>query len=509
MLAVLAIGMGLPVPAHASEVVVQDDAELLHRSTSQVRRTLLDLKTLGADRVRITVGWSALAPAPDAGRMPRVDERGKRFDDRNSSRYARDAMRRLDRAIVLADAAGLQVQLDLAFWAPRWAVDRPLTASRRQRWRPDVRRYARFVEAMVERYDGRFSDPRRPGRRLPAVRQWTTWNEPNHPAFLLPQFDRVAGKLRPASPHHYRRMHEAAYRVIKDVDPDNEVLLGGLASRGGRRPGERSGIQPLRFLRELACVDGDLQPLDDVRCHAFAPLQADGFAYHPYTFAAAPDSRSQRPDEAGIGELNRLSALLAALHARGRIARPLPLYLTEYGYETNPPDRTRGVTPLTQARYHGLATFLAWQRPDVRMFPQFLVRDIGPDRRFAPGTAARYRDFQTGFLDFRGQAKPALRAFRLPFWAYRDQADAVLFGQVRPGVGPHRVRIEREVSPGRWDVVETREGRLPMSAPRADFRSDITGFFLRRMALTGSGRLRARWLRDAGGQSASVDVLVP
>ncbi|MDQ3722331.1 MAG: hypothetical protein M3376_04530, partial [Actinomycetota bacterium] len=272
--------------------------------------------------------------------------------------------------------------------------------------------------------------------------------------------------------------------------------------------GERSGIQPLRFLRELACVDDRLEPLTDSRCSSFTALQADGFAYHPYTFGTSPYGPSARIDEVGIGELARLSALLGALHARGRLERALPLYLTEYGYETNPPDRIRGVSERTQARYHGLATFLAWQRPDVRMFPQFLVRDVGPDRRFAPGSAARYRDFQTGLFDVRGRAKPAARAFRVPFWAYRDGGDAVLFGQVRPGNGTHQVRIEREVVPGRWEVTETRDGRLPNSPAMAGFETDAAGYFLRRMTLLGAARVRARWVRSPDGQPGSLDVLV-
>lgn len=117
---------GEPAPR---EVVVQDDAELLHRSTSEVRRTLRGLARSGATRVRITAGWSALAPEPQARRRPR-------FDERDSRRYAREPIARLDRAIVLAHAAGLEVQMDLAFWAPRWAVSRPLRSSERQRWRP-------------------------------------------------------------------------------------------------------------------------------------------------------------------------------------------------------------------------------------------------------------------------------------------------------------------------------------------------------------------------------------
>jgi len=508
VIAMLAAGLSLPGPVGASEVVVQDDAELLHRPTPQIRQTLRRLVELGTDRVRITAGWSALAPAPDAARPPRRDERGLIFYERRSSRYAREPMARLDRAIRLADAAGLAIQLDLAFWAPRWAVARPLGSSVRQRWLPDVRRYARFVEAIAERYSGGFDDPRHPGRRLPAVRQWTTWNEPNHPGFLLPQWERADGRLRPVAPHHYRSMHEAGYRVLKRVNAANEVLLGGLASRGGRRPGERSGIQPLRFLRELACVDDRLEPLTDARCRAFAPLRADGFAFHPYTFGTSPYGPSARIDEVGIGELHRLSALLGALQARGRIDRVLPLYLTEYGYETNPPDRIRGVSERTQARYHGLATFLAWQRPDVRMFPQFLVRDIGPDLRFAPGSSARYRDFQTGLFDVRGRAKPAVRAFRVPFWAYRDGGDAVLFGQVRPGAGTHLVRIEREVRPGRWEVAETRDARLPGSLLATGFETDARGYFVRRLASPAPTRVRARWLRPSGGLPVSIDLVV-
>jgi len=483
------------------EVVVQDDAELLHRSAPEVRRTLRNLARSGTTRVRITAGWSALAPEPQARRRPR-------FDERDSRRYARDPIARLDRAIVLARAAGLEVQMDLAFWAPRWAVSRPLRSAERQRWRPDVRRYGRFVTAIARRYSGRFDDPRRPGRRLPAVRQWTTWNEPNHAGFLLPQWERVDGVLRPASPHHYRRMHEAGYAAIKRVDARNAVLIGGLASRGSAVAGERRGMQPLRFLRELACVDDRLEPLTDERCSGFAALRADGFAYHPYTLRTRPDARSTLPDEVGIGELGRLSDLLGALHARGRIEHPLELYLTEYGYETNPPDPTRGVNPRAHARYLGLAAFLAWQRPDVRMFPQFLVRDIGPDLRFAAGTAGRWRDFQTGLLDFRGRTKPAARAFVMPFWTYRDGADIVIFGQVRPGGGGHTVRIERQSASGRWGNLATRPATTASAAEQFGFVTDAEGFFVRRVTTPQRVRLRARWLRPTHELSTSTDLVV-
>ncbi len=96
------------------EVTLQDDALLLYRPRRQVRRSARRIAAIGADRVRLTASWSALAPDPDSRHRPR-------FDATNPSRYRREGMRRLDFAVSEAAGAGLSVQIDLAFWAPRWA----------------------------------------------------------------------------------------------------------------------------------------------------------------------------------------------------------------------------------------------------------------------------------------------------------------------------------------------------------------------------------------------------
>src|SRR5439155_14631903 len=138
-------------------------------------------------------------------------------------------------------SANLKPQLDLAFWAPRWAVARRLGGSdaTRQRWRPDPVAFGQFAEAIAKRYRG-------------VVRLWTTWNEPNHPTFLLPQSEKTrSGHWRDVAPHVYRALHEAAYNSLKAVNPGNQVLIGGLSSRGATQPGPNRNIPPLRFLREL------------------------------------------------------------------------------------------------------------------------------------------------------------------------------------------------------------------------------------------------------------------
>ena len=87
------------------------------------------------------------------------------------------------------------------------------------------------------------------------------------------------------------------------------------------------------------------------------------------------------------------------------------------------------------------ATYLAWRQPDVRMFAQFLLRDIGPDESVPERSPERWADYQTGLITHDGQPKPSLNAFKLPFWVERAVTDdgtegLLAFGQVRPGQRP-------------------------------------------------------------------------
>jgi hypothetical protein len=474
----VAQSMGGIGTAHPMEVTVQDDALFLHQSPGLVTRTARRLAALGADRVRITAGWSALEP-----------KKGD-FND--------VALRSLDTAVKSATTAGMRVQIDLGFWAPRWAVAKRLRKSTRQRWRPNAIEFGKFADAVAKRYDGNYADPTsKKGKPLPAVRMWTTWNEPNHPSFLLPQSERTRRGWRDVAPHVYRAMHEAAYNSLKRIDQQNQVLIGGLSSRGASRPGATRNIPPLRFLRELACVNARLEPLGDPACRDYHPLQADGFAYHPYSFEAAPDIPYGGPDTVHLADLGRLTELLKQLHDRGRITTQPPLYLTEFGYESSPPDRgRRGVPPETQARYMAQGAFLAWRNPDTRMFAQFLFQDM-----------ADPRSYQTGLLFPDGRSKPALQAFKLPFWAQAQESNGqtyvIAWGQVRPDRGPQSVALEVQRPDGSWHTIPSiQAGPNPSrNCPVQDeqFLTDENGFYLRILPYQGVLAYRARWMRSDGG----------
>ena len=82
------------------------------------------------------------------------------------------------------------------------AVSRGLGRSTRQRWRPKSVEFGLFAEAVARRYDGNYADPTsKKNKSLPAVRMWTTWNEPNHPSFLLPQSERTRRGWRDVAPY--------------------------------------------------------------------------------------------------------------------------------------------------------------------------------------------------------------------------------------------------------------------------------------------------------------------
>ena len=483
---------------------------MLHKPEAVVQATARRMARLGADRVRLTAGWSALAPNAGSEEMPK-------FNAGNPADYPAEPWMRLDRAVRAVTAAGLEPQIDVAFFAPRWAVKRTLGIKRnrrRDRWAPDAEQFGRFAEAVARRYSGRYRDPARAGRQLPAVRLWTTWNEPNFPAFLAPQWRRRRGTWVPRSPHLYREMHEQAYDAIKRIEEDNKVLIGGTSARGDERRGPFQAIPPLHFIRELACIDRRGRPLERRACDDFEPLEADGYAHHPYSIYDRPDAPSVHPDEVTMGDLDRLSLLLDRLHRLERTTTRLPIYVTEYGYETNPPDVVRGVTLQQQARYHGLATYVAWKQRDVFSFAQFLLNDIGTPEHGS--RIERSRDWQSGLHFDDGRPKPAAAAFKLPFWAESHSAagsDVVaLFGQVRPNTGRKRVEVEIRGPDKTWTPIQTYEtrtaGDVTCGQETTSFLTDEYGFYLRLAPYQGPATYRARWIRTDGKSDRGVTVRV-
>ena len=79
------------------------------------------------------------------------------------------------------------------------------------------------------------------------------------------------------------------------------------------------------------------------------------------------------------------------------------IWITEYGYQTNPPDRIFGVSRANQAQYLTQAYGIAKRHPRIDMFIWFLLRDE---------RAAQTRAGSPGLLTAAGAKKPAFAAFQ-------------------------------------------------------------------------------------------------
>ncbi len=271
---------------------------------------------------------------------------------------------------------------------PRWA-----NGGRRYNWAPTSGRpFANFVAAVSRRY--------------PWVRRWTIWNEPNQRDWLRPTTARV----------YVERLLNPAYAELRRSVRGVRVAGGMSAPRAGS-----GGVSPVRWIRGLRAAGARL----------------DAYAHHPYPLRP----RLETPWRGGcrfcatitMAELDRLIR---------EVRRSFPgkrIWLTEYGYQTDPPDRFLGVPPRMHARYLGSAARRVYVAPLVDMLINFMVRD---DR--APS------GWQSGFFTSSGRAKLAYRAFRLPVTVSARRARTVrLWGQIRPRSGRRLYRLER-YERGRW-----------------------------------------------------------
>jgi hypothetical protein len=233
--------------------------------------------------------------------------------------------------------------------------------------------------------------------RYPFVRYWVIWNEPNKPTWL-----------RPASPETYvSRILDPAYRGIKSVDPTDRVAGGVTAPQGGK-----SGTSALDFIRRMASAGARL----------------DAFAHNPYPlYPTETPTTGCSCGALTMGNLDRLLAVVGRAFPRARI------WLTEYGYQTRPPDPF-GVGYATQARYVGEAAHRAYAAHKVDMLIHYLYRDE-PD----PGR------WQSGLETVAGRAKPALAATMVPLAELgRRGSRTRLWGQIRPGHGRRRFVVQRQ-----------------------------------------------------------------
>ena len=240
-------------------------------------------------------------------------------------------------------------------------------------------------------------------RRYPWVRYWLIWNEPNKRLWLRPTRSAI----------YVQHLLNPAYEAIHAVLPHARVGGGATGPRGAA-----GGVAPVAWVRGMAA----------------ARAKFDAYAHHPY-----PWTPSETPSSGGCRNCPSITmaTIRKLLVLVKRSFGPKPVWLTEYGYQTNPPDTFLGVPPKRQATMLSLAAMRAWRLPRVTMLFQYLYRDELALSRF-----------QTGLVFADDRSKPSLQGFRLPFAQMgRRGLQAVVWGQIRdgrPGRKPYRLEVLRK-----------------------------------------------------------------
>ena len=358
-------------PAHGSRFLrigIYDEAQTLYGPVDQ---TFATLEQLHVQEIRLNLYWG--------GKYGVARTRPAHAADPADSAYDWTLY---DRTVTDAAQNGVHVLFSV-YGTPSWANGgkavnvAPLKAL-------DLRN---FVFAAASRYGGSFMGPG--GQVLPKVREWLAWNEPNNPVFLVPQYKRTANGWAMASAAAYAAICNAVYQGVHATLLANErVACGGTAPRGNNNPkSSRPSVSPLAFLRAVKT----------------AGLKTfDAWAHHPYYSSPrdTPTSKPVTPNGAPVtsvtlGNLPVLIKLVTQLYGTKRI------WITEYGYQTNPPDTIVGVSWAKQALYLTQAFAIARANPRIDLMLWFLLRD-DPDPD----------GWQSGLVTVAGKHKPSFAAFQ-------------------------------------------------------------------------------------------------
>ena len=374
LLALLGSLAALAVPASAAaannlDVGLYDEASTLFAADTQ---GFDQLQELGIDVLRLNLYWNRVAPTRPSSA---ADPGDPAYD---WSLY--------DRAVALAGERNIRLLLAVIA-TPGWA-----NGGKGAKYAPaKFRDLQAFARAAATRYSGNYVPvPRTPsGIVAPPgkVDLWLAWSEPNAPNFLQPQFRKVGNRYVLASPAIYAKICNAVHRGVhaagKTAGVRETVACGATNPRGKvRGNGNRDSVSPLLFLEKMKA----------------AGAQFDVYAHHPYSPSRhiAPGERIASVRTITLGNIDVLLTTLTRLYGKS-----MRLWITEYGYQTNPPDPFFGVSWGKQATYLRRAYAIARANPRIDMMLWFLLRDEVDVGRW-----------QSGLISASGQRKPSFGALR-------------------------------------------------------------------------------------------------
>jgi hypothetical protein len=346
--------------ARGMEVAVQDDSVFVSQFKGMAHRAkgLQLAQQLRVTWIRANVDWAYVVGGKN--RKKHNEPKSVKYNWSGYDFLIRDAAKK-----------GIHVELGLVGPAPAYATGNHKVGVDRVKAAP----FRRFALAAAQHF------------QLLGVHRYAIWNEPNLRAWLSPLTK---------APSLYRAMYGNAYNVIKDADPNSQVLIGETSPYSLAKG--RNAMSPLQFLRGVTCATKNYK-----RGHNCATLKADGYAHHPYDFAHKPTYRYPGADNVTMATLSRLTSALSKLKNANLLTTPsggVPqLYLTEYGFFSH------GKYKLSRSRqgsYLVQGFKMAQKNPHVKQVLQFLLAQ----------PTGHFKAFDTSICSRKGGATAAFNALK-------------------------------------------------------------------------------------------------
>jgi len=502
----------LAAPAHASTTqisIIEPGPQL----NSNPVGTLHTLRLLGVDEIRLNMGWDNVAPDATSYKAP------KHFNATNPAAYPAARWAVFDAITRDAQADGIGIDLDVSGRAPLWAMPGHQSVHGQGSFEPSASDYQAFVQAVGKRYSGTYT-PAHASTPLPDVTFWSVWNEPNYTASLKPQATGKTGSTL-VSPRIYRGLVDAAWKALSSTGHRHDKVVIGEMTARGYPDVQGGGMYPLVFLQSLYCLDSHYHQLRSAaaatlgcpttasgsrRFSAQNPIlfDATGVSSHPYSRWYPPNverfSSCRTGLCASLGDIGDLTkAITKVQHAYGS-NRQLPVYSTEYGYQTSPPkpsyskkDNNYNVSLATAADYLNWAEYISYKNPQIVSYDQYLLYDPKST------TLNNFDPYASGLITWNGHLKPTYYAFRLPLFlptttASSSSQSLEVWGDVRPG---HFASLDTGGTPQTVEVQFEPKGSSTFTTVATETITNSQGYFDTHLSFPSSGTVRLAYTYPA------------
>lgn len=462
--------LAIPSAASASSSqlsILQEDRRLIGGTGEDPNVVAREIRNLGVDIVRTNVIYNRVFKVPNERTKPP----GFVTSDPSSPQY--DWIY-TDQLVNAVRAQGLQVLMTITTPGPFFSTTNPSRCTRRPcTVAPKIGEFEDFTEAVVKRYAGKV-DYYSIGNEFNLGKNWIT-----------PRFKRSGRTRYDFGAAVYRKMWIAGHRAISRFDPTrrNRVLFAETAAVAS----------PLPFIRSALCIDdkgkalrGKLARLQGCRGKV-RKLNIGGMAVHPYNSGGngTPRSRVRKKVTLTMAHMPRLYKLMSQAVRRKRIPGRRGVFITEFGFQTRPPDRFSNVSLAEQAQYINESDRLFFGDRRIRTVNQFELND-----------PPQLIEFNMGLRFANGAKKPSYDAYRLPIVVTRRSSRSVeVYGEVRP----HRTLTGGPVA---RVAIQVSSGGGPFTTVK-DQLTNARGFIKTNIRRAGASRARWRlvWLNPDTGET--------